>query len=345
MKRALLAVVGIVIPILAFFLSNRREFDIGRRFARHELEAVLPAMVMFAAVAAGGALWWRARSSLPRELRAARALRFVLRERALLLSLLLIGAIAFVPAVVLRYRTFAETHYARTALQATTDAEVRRARELCKTYLGLYPQRRPNGAVPDPVCAPLSDFVQRAERLDDYVQARKPRVVSSGMRPDWNAFRHARWLMDKLAARENYEAAPVQVRSIEIAELRPLNPPAYRAPLTGNPSPSGDTVIIFDDRETSRASPPVILTPGESTEERRFAGSPSDQRSWSVRGVAADDVLNVRGGPGADQMKVGELPPYTTGVRVIERREVGRATWSRIEHGATRGWVNSQYLE
>jgi uncharacterized protein YraI len=64
---------------------------------------------------------------------------------------------------------------------------------------------------------------------------------------------------------------------------------------------------------------------------------------YRVTGVAADDVLNVREGPGARYPIVGTLPPDARGVRLASTVEcVG--VWCQANFQNASGWVNTQYL-
>lgn len=63
---------------------------------------------------------------------------------------------------------------------------------------------------------------------------------------------------------------------------------------------------------------------------------------YSVSGVAADDVLNIREAPRAASAKIGELGPYTINVEVLALSEDGR--WGRIGMPEGNGWVAMRYL-
>lgn len=63
---------------------------------------------------------------------------------------------------------------------------------------------------------------------------------------------------------------------------------------------------------------------------------------YSVQGVAADDVLNVRAEPSADSAVVGELGPYRINVEVLELSPDGR--WGLIGLPEGNGWVAMRYL-
>jgi hypothetical protein len=76
------------------------------------------------------------------------------------------------------------------------------------------------------------------------------------------------------------------------------------------------------------------------------ASSPGDgSEPYAVTGVAIDDTLNVRSGPGVEQPVVGTLAPYTMGVQLTgSSQDVDGARWVSIQYEALAGWVNGYYL-
>ena len=67
-------------------------------------------------------------------------------------------------------------------------------------------------------------------------------------------------------------------------------------------------------------------------------GDASDQRC--ARGVASNDVLNIRQRPTASSAIVGYIPPNGCGVEVRNRS----GNWYRVVYGRASGWVNGRYL-
>jgi uncharacterized membrane protein len=67
------------------------------------------------------------------------------------------------------------------------------------------------------------------------------------------------------------------------------------------------------------------------------------QVTYSVTGIAADDVLNIRERPSASSPKIGEYGPSDSGI-VIYRRSGNWALVGRSTPGAAEGWVNSRFL-
>lgn len=69
------------------------------------------------------------------------------------------------------------------------------------------------------------------------------------------------------------------------------------------------------------------------------------KHGYSVQGVEASDVLNVRAAPEASSAVLGDLPPDATGISVIAvKQRHGGASWQKVECGKLRGWVNGKFL-
>lgn len=63
---------------------------------------------------------------------------------------------------------------------------------------------------------------------------------------------------------------------------------------------------------------------------------------YNVRGVAADDQLNIRTGPGTRYDIIGGLEPDARSIEVTARSDTGR--WGRINASERAGWVSMRYL-
>lgn len=63
---------------------------------------------------------------------------------------------------------------------------------------------------------------------------------------------------------------------------------------------------------------------------------------FSVTGVAADDVLNIRQGPSADTPIIGELAPSQSGVEVLRLNEGGK--WGLVGVPEGNGWVAMRFM-
>ena len=86
----------------------------------------------------------------------------------------------------------------------------------------------------------------------------------------------------------------------------------------------------------------VDLSLSADAEGKRIAEA-SD--TLKVAGVASDDVLNLRAGPGAEQRIIAKLSPAETGIvaRGPEERVEGQ-TWRQVEWKGQVGWVNATYI-
>ena len=66
---------------------------------------------------------------------------------------------------------------------------------------------------------------------------------------------------------------------------------------------------------------------------------------FSVQGVDASDVLNVRSGPSPKHEVVGTIPPGARGVAAVgPRRQIGPSVWREVSYEGVRGWVNDRFL-
>jgi hypothetical protein len=66
---------------------------------------------------------------------------------------------------------------------------------------------------------------------------------------------------------------------------------------------------------------------------------------FAVVGVASNDILNVRAGPGVDRPIVGTIPYYGRDVEVhAGGQEADGSWWVPVQHGDVSGWANSKYL-
>jgi hypothetical protein len=106
-------------------------------------------------------------------------------------------------------------------------------------------------------------------------------------------------------------------------------------------SPASATTATSTTSTPSSATATTVL-PGE-----RVSGfGPRAGRRLAVFGVAYDDRLEVRAGPGADQRLVAELGPLDDSVTATghTRRLRDRTVWHEVETGDVSGWVESGNL-
>lgn len=65
--------------------------------------------------------------------------------------------------------------------------------------------------------------------------------------------------------------------------------------------------------------------------------------AFSVRGVAKNDVLNLRAAPDSKSKKVATLLPNATGI-VVTAVATQSLDWVKIQKGNKSGWVNAKFL-
>ncbi len=63
--------------------------------------------------------------------------------------------------------------------------------------------------------------------------------------------------------------------------------------------------------------------------------------TYQVVGVAADDALNIRSGPGAAYPRIGSIP---SGSACVIRQGACSRSWCKVSYAETKGWVNTRYL-
>ena len=66
--------------------------------------------------------------------------------------------------------------------------------------------------------------------------------------------------------------------------------------------------------------------------------------TWYVSGVALNDTLSVRSGPGVNYEKIFELAPHAKGMHVLAVKMNGTTTWYKVKYQGITGWVSSRYL-
>lgn len=98
---------------------------------------------------------------------------------------------------------------------------------------------------------------------------------------------------------------------------------------------------------TTTSEPPEEVT--TTTDLSDLPGEPIDLYAregaeLGVVGVDADDVLNLRTGPGADFDVVAELEPTAEGlIATGNNRSVPNGIWYQVEFDGEIGWVNARY--
>lgn len=109
-------------------------------------------------------------------------------------------------------------------------------------------------------------------------------------------------------------------------------PPTSTIPPTTAPSTAGPVDV------TPRPGP--VPTTGRAADLPYPAGT-----RLGVVGVAHDDVLNVRAGPGAGFPVTARLAPLTTDVETTGRGwNPGGSIWAEVRSGGSTGWVSLRFV-
>jgi hypothetical protein len=121
-------------------------------------------------------------------------------------------------------------------------------------------------------------------------------------------------------------------------------------------SGSGGEATTTTSEATTTTTAPVTTTAPETTTtvpETTTTGpagdpvdfGPREGDSVAVIGVAHDDVLNLRSGPGADQDILAEIPNTYDGLVALgNTRDLGDSFWIEVDYDGTTGWVHFSYI-
>jgi hypothetical protein len=141
--------------------------------------------------------------------------------------------------------------------------------------------------------------------------------------------------------------APAPAPAKEVVRVA-VAPPAPAPSSAAGPSRPAPARRLF---AAPAAAPAAAQAPGDQAIADQPALSRCEPGSlkgkrFSVQGVAASDVLNVRAEPTAKSAILGKLAPDATGVRGTSNRiSAGGSTWQEVECGQLHGWVNERFLE
>jgi len=111
-----------------------------------------------------------------------------------------------------------------------------------------------------------------------------------------------------------------------------------------------ETTAESSTSSTTTTTQPTSTTEPTTTTTTTLAGEPFDigPRAGDVLaviGVAHDDTLHLRAGPGTDQAILAELDPLEDGVVAIgNARLLPASIWFEVEFEGTTGWVGSSFI-
>jgi hypothetical protein len=129
----------------------------------------------------------------------------------------------------------------------------------------------------------------------------------------------------------------------------PVTPPTQPSPVPTT-SPTTATVETPYPTDLPTRVPPAVTrqpaaTPLPPTPAPSAPPVGPSLGSFAVVGVYSDDVLNLRAGPGVDQILVGSVPFYGRDVEVhVGGQQLGESWWVPVRYGPVSGWANSDYL-
>ncbi|MCC5976781.1 MAG: SH3 domain-containing protein [Salinarimonas sp.] len=110
--------------------------------------------------------------------------------------------------------------------------------------------------------------------------------------------------------------------------------------------PAGGWVNAHFLAEEMQAAPPASAEPPGSI----FKDHTAQNHDYRVVGVAANDVLNIRSGPGVSHGVIGRFQPNARHVRITGRIQTlsGGAVWVQVRSATLPngvGWVNGRFLD
>ncbi|RMG97754.1 MAG: SH3 domain-containing protein [Chloroflexi bacterium] len=156
--------------------------------------------------------------------------------------------------------------------------------------------------------------------------------------------------MDKQAY---YFLVGLLVGMVTLVACRPEVTPETATPILTLPTPIMTPASTNPRTQSGGTLPPApTFEPKENGEESvsEMAETPQTETAEStpryrVAFVTADDILNVRSGPGVSNPVVGTLPPDGKGIEITGSGVVViSSTWVPIRAGTLTGWVNSRFL-
>lgn len=103
----------------------------------------------------------------------------------------------------------------------------------------------------------------------------------------------------------------------------------------GSDTTTPSTAVVPTTKAPASAAP----LPGERIEIYPYEGA-----RLAVVGVAADDTLNVRTGPGTDYPVAFTLEPLANDIRATGHNRIGEGAWAEVDVGGRTGWASLAFL-
>lgn len=199
----------------------------------------------------------------------------------------------------------------------------------------------------------MSDIDERLRRLGERLDREAPPITEAevvGGTDDVRVHPRRRWVVPASAA-----ASIVLVLAVVAASTRdgdrsklvttPASPRATTTsaspPTTEAPSTSTVPAAGTDASTTSTTADEGPALPGERQDVYPYEGA-----RLAVVGVATDDELNVRAGPGTEYPVVLTLDPLFDDATATGHNRLlpGRGYWSEIRAGDRSGWVSTAFV-
>lgn len=119
--------------------------------------------------------------------------------------------------------------------------------------------------------------------------------------------------------------------------------------------------LVFKENVSNQTTPTPQISPTSNNEtvqtqnpsptktsESKTTQTPpiiSENVTYRVVGVAANDVLYIRLAPGNTKSFAGKISPGTTGIKITGKAvKSGKSVWYPINYNGTTGWVNGKFI-
>lgn len=184
------------------------------------------------------------------------------------------------------------------------------------------------------------DFDERLRRLGRALDHATPPVSAEEARSRTAGRGRPRWASPALAV-----AACVVVAGL--AGMTLAQRTADTSVVAGRSDGPGSDTTTTPSTTPSTTTPSTTAPPGPTgpLPGERIEIYPYTGARLAVVGVAADDTLNVRTGPGPEYPVAFTLDPLADDLRSTgHNRSVGNGFWSEIDFAGLTGWASSRFL-
>ena len=140
------------------------------------------------------------------------------------------------------------------------------------------------------------------------------------------------------------ELDPLPTNTPEPPTLPPPTEPAVLPTAVAQISESPTDTPLPNTPEPTK-TPVATASPIQPPATEPASEDQQEPPKYAVVGVASDDTLNVRDGPGVENEVVGEVPHNGIGIELLgEDIEVDESPWREISYEGLTGWVNRRFL-